>query len=187
MSDIPAYVDDLRRRERAARHLVSLTLAVHAGALAVLAVGNLVILWSTPVELVLVPAVYLVLWVVMRVRGRLTGIGRGSDGFGVMAVVALAVQVVLPIAVMFLGGGTLLGLGLVALAVRAREVLLAVGGVLLIAVYPFVNLYTFDNHAWFLGPRPGVVVGVLLAAALAALAVRAYRDERAALLRAVVA
>lgn len=183
MSDIPGYVDDLRRRERAARHTVSLTLAVHAVALAALGVVDLVSRSGVfAPDVLLLPAVYAVLWLIMRVRGRVTGIGRGSDGFGLVAVVALVVTVVLVLPVAFLGVGTFLGLGLLALAVRARAVLLAVAGVLLVAVYPFVNLYTVDNHVWFLGPRPGVVVTLLLAVALAALAGRAYRDERAALL-----
>lgn len=177
MSDTPADVDR-QLHGRAARHVVSLTLAVHAVALAVLAAINLATSGTTVSELLLVPGVYAVLWVVLRVRGRTTGTRAGADGVGVVAVAALVLQLVFPLPGMFPGSGTLLGLGLVALAVRLRERLLAVGGVLLVAVHPFVNLFTFENHARFLGPRPGVVVGVLLAVAVAALAVRARGDER---------
>lgn len=191
MTATPAYVDDLRRQQRAARHAASLTLAVHALAVVVLTVHRSVTTGSGFAEVTVLPGTYALLWLAAHVRGRVTGVGPGRDGFGRCALVALgfvAAVYVVPFAVLplfFLGAGTFLGLGLLVLGVRARDPLVAVPGVVLAVTYPFVRLYTFDNHLGLLGPSPGTVVGGLLALGLGAAAVVAYRRERAELARPV--
>lgn len=199
---LPAYVDQLARRERAARHAVSTPLLVHTLALAlVLALDVLLLVrlartteteWSGggweavarhPASLlpVLPLVVYLALWVVSRVRTRLTGVGPGHDGWGVMALVSAALLVVFPwglMALMFLGAVFFLGLGLVVLGGRLREPILWVTGLLLVAVGPLANLGTFENHAGFLGPWPTQVVLALLLLGLGAATVAARRRER---------
>lgn len=186
MSDIAAYLDE-RRRGRAARRTVSVELAVHATALVLLAAADLAWVGVATPAVLLLPTVYVVLWVVGRVRARPTGTGRRDDGFGGLAVAAVVLTFFLaPVA--FLGVGTLLGLGLLALAVVQREALPALAGAPVAVVSPFVHLHVVDNHLWWLlGPRPGALLTLLLAAGVAALAVRARRHERDTLLRPVPA
>lgn len=182
---IPDFVDAVRRQQRAARHTVSLVLGVHAIAVGLLAVGNAHFRWRGGLWAVLVPAVvYLVLWLVVRIRQPLTGMGGGRDGFGVMAVLALAVALALPfswLAVFMVGAGTFLGLGLVVIGARMRAPLLWGPGLALMALCPLVTLGTFDNHATFLGDQPGTVVLTSLTVVLAAASGYAYLTERSTL------
>ncbi len=181
---VPEYVDALRRRQRAARHTGSLVLAVHAVAVAVLAVaqvdwGLASWRWQNLVPVV----VYVVLWAVVRVRERVTGMGGGRDGFGVMAAFALALAL-LPFGYLLLllaGPGVVLGLGLVVVGVRQRSALLWGHGLVLAAVSPLARLGTLDNHAWFLGPHAGATGLGLVALALVVAAARALAAERAVL------
>lgn len=191
MSRLPDFVDDVRRRERAARHTDSLVLTVHAAALAALtvdrALGDPGFRWWS----IALPAiVYGLLWVVVRGRERATGMGGGRDGFGAAAVIALALALFFPlsfIGVTMAGVGTFLGIGLVAIGLRRKSPLLWAPGAALVALCPLVALYTIDNHVAFLGPAPGAVVLGLLTAVLAACAVRAYVVERRVLVGAPAA
>ena len=199
---LSAYVDQLARRERAARHAVSTPLLVHTLALGlVLALDVLFLVrlartteteWSgggwdvvahDPRTLLpLLPLiVYLVLWTVSAVRRRLTGIGPGRDGWGVMALVSAALLATFPwglLAVTFLGAAFFLGLGLLVLGTRLREPSLWVTGLVLMAVSPFAALGTFENHAGFLGPWPTQTVLALLLVGLAVMTARARQRER---------
>lgn len=185
MSAAVEYVDTVRRQQRAARHTVSLTLGVHGLALAGLAVANTRFEWHHNVVSLLVPcAVYLSLWLAVRLRRWFTGIGAGRDGFGVMAVVSLLLVVFFPfgsMAVMFAGPGAFLGLGLAVIGARQSAPRLWAPAIALLALSPLVSLYTLDNHVSFLGPQPGTVVLAVLAVALLAMAGASYRGERAAL------
>lgn len=199
---LPTYVDSLGRRERAARHAVSTPLLIHTLALAlVLALDVLFLVrlgrttqtdWSgggwaviTHDPRILLPllplAVYLVLWVVARIRASLTGIGPGHDAWGIMALVSLALLLAVPwgyLALMYLGAVFFLGLGLVVLGIRLREASLWIPGLVLMVVGPLANLGTFENHAPFLGrwPTESVVAAVLLG--LAATTVTVWLRER---------
>ncbi|MCC2315466.1 hypothetical protein [Cellulomonas xiejunii] len=185
MQNLPDYLDDVRRRERAARHTDSLVLAVHAVALGVLSVargmpGSRPGLWQIAVPAV----VYGLLWIVVRARERATGMGGGRDGFGAAAVLALALALFFPfsaIAAFMVGPAAFLALGLVALGLRRRSRRLWCPGLALVVLGPLVQLYTVDNHVVFLGPQPGVVVLALLAVLLAVGSLRAFAAERAVL------
>lgn len=185
MTAIPDFVDALRREQRAARHTVSLVLGVHAIAVALLPVANSHFEWRLGWWAALVPAaVYVVLWLAVKIRQRLTGMGGGRDGFGVMAILALVFALAFPfsfVAVLMAGPGTFLGLGLVVIGARLHARPLWGPGLGLMAVSPLVALGTIDNHAAFLGDQPGTLVLAVLSAALAALAGYAYRTERNAL------
>jgi hypothetical protein len=208
METIPAYLDTLRRRERAARHAVFTPLLIHTVALALvlgLDVAFLVRLahetrsdWSgggwaaiahDPRTLLpLLPlVVYVVLWIGARLRTWRTGVGPGHDGWGIMAIVSVAFLLLVPwglLALLFLGAVFFLGLGLTVLGTRLREAFLWVPGLVLMAVGPLANLGTFDNHARFLGPWPTqVVLGAVtlgLAATTAAAGLRERRTLRPA-------
>jgi hypothetical protein len=184
MVTTPEFVDAVRRQQRAARHTISVTLFVHGLAVAGLTVVNTHYLWKHhPLEVFVPCVVYLTLWLVVRLRGRLTGIGGGREGFGSMALVGLLIAFLFPfgfVAVMFVGSGTLLGLGLTVLGARLRAPRLWGAGIALVALCPFVSLGTFDNHAQFLGPQPGTMVVGVLAVLMLSLAADAYRTERTA-------
>lgn len=185
MTAIAEYVEAVRRQQRAARHTVSLVLAVHAVALVGLTIAHARIEWRFGSWFVLVPAVtYLLLWLVVRIRQSLTGMGGGHDGFGVMAAVALAVALAFPfslVAILFAGAGTFLGIGLVVIGARMQARSLWGPGVALVVLCPLVELGTIDNHAAILGHQTGTLVLGVLSAGLALLSGRAYLVERAAL------
>lgn len=184
MVTVPEYVDALRRRQRAARHTGSLVLLVHAVAVAVLAVGQTdPSSWHRPWQQAVPAVVYVVLWGVVRVRERLTGMGGARDAFGVMAAFAVALALLPFASLVFLmaGAGAVLGLGLVVVGSRQRSALLWAPGAALLAVSPMARLGTFDNHAPFLGPHAGAVALGLVAAGLLAAAARSLAAERAAL------
>lgn len=111
-----------------------------------------------PLSLLLPLVAFLVLWIVMRVRRARSGLGMGRQGYGIVALATLALLVVVPIAVWFLGPLLPLGLGLVVLGWRGRERAQWITGLVLAALSPFANLYSFENHAAFLGPAPRSVV-----------------------------
>ncbi|GAB3093868.1 hypothetical protein [Isoptericola nanjingensis] len=208
MSDadtLPAFLDSLSRRERAARHAVFIPLLIHTLALAlVLALDVLFLIrlaHTTEIEwsgggwavvahdrrtlLPLLPlAVYLVIWVVARVRAWRTGVGPGHDGWGIMAIISLGFLIVFPwglLALSFLGAVFFLGLGLTVLGARMREAYLWVPGLVLMAVGPFANLGTFENHAQFLGPWPTQVVMLVVILGLAATTLMVWLRESRAL------
>lgn len=182
-----AFVDAVRTRQLAARHTASLVLGVHAVGVAVLTVlwagrgpGSLFSLWPAVVPV----AVYAVLWVVVRVRAWRTGMGSARDGFGVAAVLSVALTILFPYSTFvywMAGAGAVLGLGLVVFGVRLRLPALWASGLGLLVFSPLVQLYVVDNHARFLGPQPGTVVLALAALGLAALAAASARSERATL------
>jgi hypothetical protein len=202
---LPEYLDSLSRRERAARHAVVVPLLVHTLALAVVLAldvlflvrlanetrtdwtmaGWEVIAYDPRTLLPLLPlVVYVVVWVVSRVRARLTGIGAGHDGWGVMAIVAGGLLVTFPlgsVVLQFLGTAFVLGVGLTVLGARLRDVLLWVPGLVLMVVGPLANLGTFENHAQFLGPWPTQVVLGILTLGLVATTAVAWRREHTAL------
>jgi len=187
VTDTVTFVDAVRARQRAARHTASLVLGVHAVGVAALtalwaADGPGFSLWPALVPV----AVYAVLWVVVRVRARRTGMGSARDGFGVAAVLAFSLTILFPFSMVvyvMAGAGAVLGLGLVVFGVRLRLPPLWASGLALLVVSPLVQLFVVDNHARFLGPQPGTVVLALTAVGLGTLAVASARAERATLRR----
>lgn len=184
MTAIPEFVDAVRRQQRAARHTTSLVLAVNTAGIAALTVVHTRFEWRHQLWTILLPAVvYLLLWLVVRLRRPFTGMGSSHDGFGLMAVIALAMVVAVPFAfaAFFLAGaGTFLGLGLVVVGARTGERALWVPGLVLMAVCPLVQLDVLEN-ATFLGPQPGTLVLTVLTAVLLGLVSLAYLRERATL------
>ncbi|WP_250444152.1 hypothetical protein [Actinotalea sp. C106] len=199
---LPAFLDSLARRERAARRAVFIPLLIHTLALALVLALDALFLWRLAhmtegewsgvgwevvahdprMLLPLLPlAVYLVLWAVARVRAWRTGVGPGHDGWGIMAIISLGFLVAFPwgsLALSFLGAVFFLGLGLTVLGARMREASLWMPGVVLMAVGPFANLGTFENHAQFLGRWPTQVALSVVLLGLAATTVMVWLRER---------
>lgn len=202
---LPAYLDSLGRRARAARHAVFIPLLIHTLALTLVLALAVLFYWrlahTTETEwqgvdwevvahdprvlLPLLPvAVYLVIWAVARIRAWRTGVGPGHDGWGIMAILSVAFLVTSSwglLALWFLGAVFFLGLGLVVLGARMREAHLWVPGLVLMAVGPLANLGTFENHAQFLGPWPTQVVLTAVLLGLAVTTALVWRRERRAL------
>ncbi|WP_157759490.1 hypothetical protein [Cellulosimicrobium cellulans] len=173
------YVDEVRARQRAARHATSFPLLLTAAATAFLAVAEGRGWWLYPQ--VLVPAAtYAALYVVMLVQRRATGIGTGRDGYGLVAVACALVGFLVPVVALFLGAAFVLGGGLVVLGWRGRDAWLVGPGLALMVVGPLGALGTLANHAAFLGPEPSVLVLGVLAGALLVLAGLALARERRA-------
>jgi len=187
-ASLPAYLDSLQRRERAARRAVSVPLLVHTVALAVAVVTASAYtsqdspLVPTPSEsLMALPlAVYLIVWAVMRVRAWRTGIGPGHDGWGIMAIVSVVVLCSwLATGLLLLGAVFFLGLGLVVLGARLHEALLWGPGPVLMVVGASTNLYALSD-ATFLGPWSTVVLVVLTLGLAATTVVARLRERRTA-------
>lgn len=199
---LPTYLDSLARRERAARHAVLLPLLIHTLALALVLAFEALFYWrlsrvavseSSAIgwEMVaedprmLLPVlpltVYVMLWVVSRIRASRTGVGPGHDGWGIMAIVSAGCLLLFPVNLflwLYLGAAFFLGLGLVVLGGRMREPLLWAAGLVLMAIGPFLALGTIGNHATFLGPWPDVTALAILLVGLAATTATAWHRER---------
>ena len=173
-----ALAEHARERTRAARHARSLPLVAVAGGLLVLAWLRGAVSMAFVVEIFVPLAVFLVLYLVMVVRRLVTGLGTGTDGYGVVLVISALTTMVFPIA-FFLGALFFLGGGLAILGWRGQDRMLWIPGVVLAAASPLVTFFVLDNHLRFLGPHPSVVVLVAAAVILIGLGVRALIAERA--------
>ena len=177
---VPALVaaDSARLRTRAARHARSLPLAV-AGA-ATLVVTGLGALGGDHLWLmVLVPLVAFVLtYLVAFVRRLPSGVGVGSDGYGIAIVLSAVVAFLLPSISLWIGVPAILGMGLAVLGLRASDRFLWVAGIGVMAV-SFVLTSTGD--AIFDPSLPTTLGGVALGIGLLALAGVALAGERSLL------
>ncbi|WP_407342192.1 hypothetical protein [Pengzhenrongella phosphoraccumulans] len=168
-----------RERTRAGRHARSLPLVFVACGLLVLAWLRAAVSVAFVVEIFVPLAVFLVLYLVMVVRRLVTGLGTGTDGYGVVLVISALMAMMVPIAGFFLGALFFLGVGLAILGWRGQDRMLWIPGILLAATSPLVTYFVLDNHLRFLGPQPSVVVLVAAAVILIGLGVRAFIAERA--------
>ena len=167
-----------RERTRAARHARSLPLVAVAGGLLVLAWLRGAVSMAFVVEIFVPLAVFLVLYLVMVVRRLVTGLGTGTDGYGLVLVISALTTMVFPIA-FFLGALFFLGGGLAILGWRGQDRMLWIPGVVLAAASPLVTFFVLDNHLRFPGPHPSVVVLGAAGFILIGLGVRALIAERA--------
>jgi len=167
-----------RERTRAARHARSLPLVFVACGLLVLAWLRAAVSMAFLVEIFVPLAVFLVLYLFMVARRLVTGLGTGTDGYGVVLVISALTAMVFPIA-RLVGALFFLGGGLVILGWRGQDRMLWIPGAVLAAASPLVTFFVLDNHLRFLGPQPSVVVLVAGAVILIGLGVRAFIAERA--------
>ncbi|MBM7820369.1 hypothetical protein JOE63_002846 [Cellulosimicrobium cellulans] len=170
MTSAPEYVAAIQAQQRAVRHATSLPLAVNALAMVFLTFAEATMRWYLFPQ-ALVPAfTYALLLVAMLIQRRVTGVGVGSDRYGLIALALLALLFV-PfglVAVIFVGPAFFLGLGLVVLGWRGRDAWLWGPGLFLMALSPVVTLGTLSNHAAFLGGGVGgMVIGTLVVLILA--------------------
>ena len=174
-----ALADRAREHTRAARHARSLPLLCSG-------LGLLALAWvkfdpgaAFVFESFIPVAVFLALYLVMSVRRQVTGLGMGTDGYGIVLVMGGFVGTFLLPWSLFLGALFFLGVGLVILGWRGQDRGLWVPGAVVVATSPLVTFYVFDNHAQFLGARPSALVIAAGAVVLVVLGVRAYLSERA--------
>ena len=123
-------------------------------------------------------AVFLVLYAVMNVRRWVTGLGTGTDGYGVVLVISALMAMLIPISGFFLGALFFLGGGLMILGWRGQDRMLWIPGVVLAAASPLVTLHVLDNHLRFLGSHPSAVVLGLGGVILTGLGLHALIAER---------
>ena len=166
-----------RERTRAARHARSSPLFAVAGGLLVLAWLRAAVSLAFLVELFVPLAVFLVLYAVMNVRRWVTGLGTGTDGYGVVLVISALMAMLFPIGG-FLGELFFLGGGLKILGWRGQDRMLWIPGVVLAAASPLVTLHVLENHLRFLGSHPSAVVLGLGGVILTGLGVHALIAER---------
>jgi len=173
-------VEEIRGRQRAARHASSIPLLANALGLAFLTYGETADWWIYPQAFV-PPVVSVAVLVAMTVQRRVEGVGTGRDGYGFLAVATSLVTLFPPgqILVLFLGPVFVLGLGLLLLGWRGRDPRLWAPGLGLLVVGPAVSLHAVANHVAFLGPEPGAAVLGICTAVLLALAAGALARERA--------
>lgn len=177
MTTTTQYVADLQAQQRALRHAASLPLLVTTLGMGFLAWCEIATDWWIFPQ-ALVPAVsFGALFVGMRVQRQVLGVGTGRDRYGLLALTMLVLTLFPgPVLSIFAGAGFLLGVGLVALGWRPRDLWLLAPGLGLLVVSPLVTLGTLDNHAPFLGGREGGLA--LVTSVLLVLTVAAFVRER---------
>lgn len=174
---VPALVaaDSARLRTRAARHARSLPLA--AAGVATLVITGLSLLAGDWLWLmVLVPlAAFLLTFLTAFVLRLPTGVGVGSDGYGIAIVLSAVIAFLLPSISFWIGVPSILGMGLAVLGLRASDRFLWLAGIATMAV-SFVLTATGD--ALFDPSAPTAVGGLALGLALLVVAGLALRGER---------
>ncbi len=175
---VPALVaaDSARLRTRAARHARSLPLAV-AG-VTTWVVAGMGLLDSSWLWLVmLVPAAGFIAMYVTAFALRLpTGVGVGSDGYGIALVLSALIAFLLPWILWTTGVPFVLGLGLVVLGLRASDRFLWVAGLATMAAS--FGIATLSSPLFFPLSTPGLMAMIALGLALLAAALVALRGER---------
>ncbi|MFJ2297476.1 hypothetical protein [Oerskovia paurometabola] len=175
---VPALVaaDSARLRTRAARHARSLPLAVCG--LAVLVVAGMSLLDGSWFWLVmLVPAAgFLATYVVAFALRLPSGVGVGSDGYGIALVLSALIAFFLPWIIWTTGVPFLVGLGLVVLGLRASDRFLWVAGLATMAAS--LGIATLSSPLFFPLSTPGLMAMIALGLALLAAALVALRGER---------
>lgn len=175
---VPALVaaDSARLRTRAARHARSLPLAVCG--LAVLVVAGMGLLDGSWFWLVmLVPAAgFLATYVVAFALRLPSGVGVGSDGYGIALVLSTLIAFFLPWIIWTTGVPFLVGLGLVVLGLRASDRFLWVAGLATMAAS--FGIATLSSPLFFPLSTPGLMAMIALGLALLAAALVALRGER---------
>lgn len=175
---VPALVaaDSARLRTRAARHARSLPLAVCG--LAVLVVAGMGLLDGSWFWLVmLVPAAgFLATYVVAFALRLPSGVGVGSDGYGIALVLSALIAFFLPWIIWTTGVPFLVGLGLVVLGLRASDRFLWVAGLATMAAS--FGIATLSSPLFFPLSTPGLMAMIALGLALLAAALVALRGER---------
>ncbi|MDF2848337.1 MAG: hypothetical protein K0R97_2319 [Oerskovia sp.] len=175
---VPALVaaDSARLRTRAARHARSLPLAV-AG-VTTWVVAGMGLLDSSWLWLVtLVPAAGFIAMYVSAFALRLpTGVGVGSDGYGIALVLSALIAFLLPWILWATGAPFVLGLGLVVLGLRASDRFLWVAGLATMAVS--FGLATVSSPVFPPLSTPALAGTIALGLALLAAALVALRGER---------
>ncbi|MFE4463859.1 hypothetical protein ACFRCR_01965 [Oerskovia sp. NPDC056781] len=175
---VPALVaaDSARLRTRAARHARSLPLAVAGVTTWVVAgTGLLDVSWLWLV--MLVPAAGFVATYVAAFALRLpTGVGVGSDGYGIALVLSALIAFLLPWILWTTGVPFVVGLGLVVLGLRASDRFLWVAGLVTMAVS--FGLATVSSPMFPPLSTPALAGTVALGLALLAAALVALRGER---------
>lgn len=175
---VPALVaaDSARLRTRAARHARSLPLAVCG--LAVLVVAGMGLLDGSWFWLVtLVPAAgFLATYVVAFALRLPSGVGVGSDGYGIALVLSALIAFFLPWIIWTTGVPFLAGLGLVVLGLRASDRFLWVAGLATMAAS--FGIATLSSPLFFPLSTPGLMAMIALGLALLAAALVALRGER---------
>jgi hypothetical protein len=177
---VPALVaaESARQRTRAVRHARSLPLAFSGVAVLVLAgMSSLGSEWFWFV--LLVPAAtFLVLYATAFARRLPTGVGVGSDGYGIALVVSALIAFFIPWFALATGIPFALGLGLVLIGLRASDRLQWTSGLVTMAVSFGVTWINQPTGA----PTPlGLVGQASLGLALLGAGLVALRDERATL------
>ncbi|WP_246857635.1 hypothetical protein [Oerskovia sp. KBS0722] len=177
MTTTAQYVADLQAQQRALRHAASVPLFVTTLGLGFLAYCEIATDWWIFPQ-ALVPAVsFGALFIGMRVQRRALGVGTGRDRYGLLALTMLVLTFFPgPILSIFVGAGFLLGVGLVALGWRARDLWLLAPGLGLLVVSPLVTHSPFKSLAPVLGGREGGLV--LATVVLLVLTVAAFVRER---------
>ncbi|QDW63797.1 hypothetical protein [Oerskovia sp. KBS0722] len=175
---VPALVaaDSARLRTRAARHARSLPLAVCG--LTVLVVAGMGLLDGSWFWLVmLVPAAaFLATYVVAFALRLPSGVGVGSDGYGIALVLSALIAFFLPWIIWTTGVPFLVGLGLVVLGLRASDRFLWVAGLATMAAS--FGIATLSSPLFFPLSTPGLMAMIALGLALLAAALAALRGER---------
>ena len=175
---VPALVaaDTARLRTRAARHARSLPLAFSG--LAVRVIAGMSSLDANQFWLVvLVPAAGFLATYVTAFALRLpTGVGVGSDGYGIALVLSALVAFLVPWIPFTTGAPLLLGLGLVVLGLRASDRLLWVAGLATMAAS--YGLAMISSPIDLPLSIPGLVATIALGLGLLVVAGLALRGER---------
>ncbi|MFF2621114.1 hypothetical protein [Oerskovia jenensis] len=171
-----AAADTARQRTRALRHARSLPLAVSGLAVLVVAGMGLLDTWWLWL-LMLVPAAGFLATYVTAFALRLpTGVGVGSDGYGIALVVAALIAFLLPWIPWTTGVPFVLGLGLVVLGLRASDRFLWVAG--LATMVASFGIATVSSPLFLPFSTPGIAGTIALGLALLAAAGFALRGER---------
>ncbi|MEK8228522.1 hypothetical protein NKG05_24620 [Oerskovia sp. M15] len=168
-----AAADAARLRTRAARHARS---SLAASGLAVLVVTGLSMLGTAWLWLVvLVPLVAFVLAYVTAFALRFpTGVGVGSDGYGIVVVLCALIAFLVPLVAFWFGVPFVAGLGLAVLGLRASDRVLWVSGAATMAAsFVLVSAGARSSNRPS-RPHSGFALGV----ALLVVAVFAFRGER---------
>jgi len=175
---VPALVaaDSARLRTRAARHARSLPLA--AAGVTVLVIAGMGLLDGRWLWLLaLVPAVgFIATYVAAFARRLPTGVGVGSDGYGIALVIAAVIAFLLPWIVWTAGAPFLVGLGLVVLGLRASDRFLWIAGLATTAAS--LGIATVSSPMFLPFPAIAVAATLALGLALLAAALVALRGER---------
>lgn len=177
MTTTAQYVADLQAQQRAVRHAASLPLFVTTLGVGFLAYCEIATDWWIFPQ-AFVPAVaFGALFIGMRVQRQALGVGTGRDRYGLLALTMLALTFFPgPVLSIFVGASLLLGVGLVSLGWRARDLWLLAPGLGLLVVSPLVVHSPLESLAPVLGSRGGGLV--LVTVVLLALTVAAFVRER---------